>query len=75
MTLKLNTHNLFIAQARACLSNNDLARESGLSRSGLLQIISGKRNPKPDTVGKIAIALKVDPEFLIEEEVKNYAAN
>ena len=68
MTFQLNKGNLYLAQAKACLSNNDLVQASGLSRSGLLQVLKGQRNPRPETVGRLARALGVEVESLVMED-------
>lgn len=64
--MKANRERLEMAMARACLSTAELAEKSGLRRPTLNGVIVG-RNVRPDTLGKVARALNVDPEELLEE--------
>ncbi|MCC5910160.1 MAG: helix-turn-helix transcriptional regulator [Clostridiaceae bacterium] len=57
---------LLLAMANGCMTVGDLAKQAEISRVGLTSYISGKRNPKPATIGKIAKALNVKVEDLIE---------
>lgn len=66
--MKLNVYKFKIAQARACLTINELAKLSGLSRVGLSKIINGESNPTPKTIGLLAKALKVDVEEIVTIE-------
>ena len=59
-------------------SQNHLARKSGLSAGGLSMILSGKVEPKAETLTNIAKALGIDPKEilkvagLIEKEEHTY---
>lgn len=67
--IKLDIKKLRIAQARACLSVNELAELAGISRVGLSKIINGERTAAAKTIGLMAKALKIDVmELLIDEE-------
>lgn len=65
--MKLNRLNLMLAMARLCINDKELCEKSGVAVPTLTQIKSGKRNPKPATIGKIARALGVDVKDLLEE--------
>jgi len=54
--------------ANECMMSKDLAEKSGVSLPALTNIKSGKREPRPDIVGKLAKALNVTPEYLTEKE-------
>jgi len=41
-----------------------LAALSGVSKLTIIRIESGKTSPKPETIGKLAVALKVEPDQL-----------
>lgn len=53
--------------ANACITVNELSVQSEVSRIALSKIMNGKSNPKPVTIGKIAKALNVKVEDIIEE--------
>lgn len=48
------------AQARACLSVNDLAEKTGLGRATISKTINGVTKPSVKSAGLIAKALNVD---------------
>jgi len=54
--------------ARNCLTMKELSKKSGVSDVTLTRVNQGKQIPQPVTVGKIAKALKVDVEKLINVE-------
>lgn len=64
--MKLSTDKLFLAMANACITITELASKSNVSRPALTKCASGKSNPRPATIGKIAKALGVRVEELIE---------
>lgn len=67
--MKLDLCKLKVAQARRCLSLNDLVKKTGLGRTTISKTINGKINPTPKTIGLIAKALNVDvAEIIISEE-------
>lgn len=68
MLMKLNGMQLEIVMANRCMTINDLSQKSNVSRVALTRFISGKCNPKPATIGKIAKALGVTVQELIETE-------
>lgn len=64
--MKINKQKLQIAMANACLSMDDLAALAEVSRVSISKYLSGKRQPKPKTAGKIAKALNVPVTEIIE---------
>ena len=64
--MKLDTQKLLIEMANACMTITELAEKSSVSRPALTKITTGKGNPKPVTIGKLAKALGVKVEDLIE---------
>lgn len=64
--MNLNSSKLLLAMANACMTVTELAVKSSLSRPALTRFVSGKTKPKPATIGKIARALNVRVEELIE---------
>lgn len=64
--MKINKQKLEIAMANACLSMDDLAALAGISRVSLTKYVSSGTRPRTKTVGKIAKALNIRVEDLIE---------
>ena len=62
----LNIYKFKIAMAKACITINELSQKSNVSRYTLNKYTSRKSNPKPATLGKIAKALNVPVEELID---------
>ena len=69
--MKIDKLKLQLAMANACLTIGQLAKQSKISRTSITNFISGKTSPKPATIGKLARALKVDVEDLIEDHEIN----
>lgn len=65
--VNLNLNKLRIEQARACLSVNDLVKETGLAKATISRVINGKVKATPKTIGLIAKALKIDVSEIIEK--------
>ena len=65
--MKINKQKLQIALATACMTAKELIYKSGLSKAATMNAITGKK-VKPITVGKIAKALNVPVENLIDLE-------
>lgn len=65
--MKVNRQKLQLAMARACMNSADLPNAAGLPRATVQNAIVGK-GIRPGTLGKIAKALGVDPEDIIEKE-------
>ena len=56
------------AMANARIIDKDLCAMADVSKPSLAQIKSGKRNPKPATIGKLAHALGVHVEDLVSNK-------
>lgn len=65
--MKINVMKLNVAMAKACITTNELSNKAELNYSTLTRIKSGTQ-ANPATIGKIAKALNVDVEELIETE-------
>lgn len=63
--MNLDLKKFETAQARACLSVNELAEKSGLGRSTVSKIINGVATPSVKSVGLLAKALNVDVTEII----------
>jgi len=63
----INSQKLMLTMARREMRAADVVEETGLSRSVVSAIIHGKKC-KPVTLGKIARALGVEPEQLVDME-------
>ena len=66
--MKINTEVINRELARTCMTWKDLSKLSGISTVTLAKINKGFQNPKPITIGKIAIALGVPVEQIIKSE-------
>ncbi len=66
--MKLNANKLILAMANACITIGELADKSRVSRTAINKFTTGKGNPKPATIGKLAKALNVSVEDLIEKQ-------
>ena len=64
--MKISKKKLELAMANACLDSKDLAVVADMPRPTLNNAITG-RSIRPSTVGKIAKALNVPVENLIED--------
>jgi transcriptional regulator with XRE-family HTH domain len=69
MKMNLSRDKLMLAMARECNNDKELCAKAGLASVTFTQVKSGRCSPKPATLGKIARALGVEPEELIEGEV------
>lgn len=65
--LKMDRWKFDVACARACMSVNDVAKESGVPRQTVANAAL-ERGTSPVTLGKIARALGVDPADLLKKE-------
>ena len=66
--MNLDLNKLKIAQAKACLSVNELVDKTGLGRTTISKTLNGKVKATPKTIGLIAKALNVDVSELINED-------
>lgn len=62
----LSPEKLRAARERAILSQEDLAKEAGLSRQTVARLEAGGPPPYPSTIRKLAKALRVKPQDLVE---------
>lgn len=65
--LKLDIQKLRLEQARACLTDAELANKAELGVGTLPKILNKKRRATPKTVGKLARALNIDVTRIISE--------
>lgn len=66
--MKANRYKLEIAMANRCLNTADLVNLTKMPRPTVNNVITG-RSVRPATIGKIARALEISVEDLIEKEV------
>ncbi|MDY5912426.1 MAG: helix-turn-helix transcriptional regulator [Inconstantimicrobium porci] len=64
--LEIDIEKLKVAQARACLSLEELANKAGISRSSVSKIMRGERRANPKTIGLLAKAMELDVIELIK---------
>lgn len=64
--MKLDEKKVFLRMAHLCINQKKLAERAGVSRQTICTVING-RNCPPELLGKIARALEVEPEKLIED--------
>ena len=62
----INKEKLQLAMANACMNITQLSEKADVSRFSLNAYANRTRNPKPGTVGRIAKALDVKVEDLVE---------
>ncbi|RXZ69823.1 XRE family transcriptional regulator [Fusobacterium necrophorum] len=65
--MKINLQILNILLAKKCISGYELMRHAGLQEHTYARIKNGFENLRPTTVGKIAKALNVDVEEILQE--------
>ncbi len=66
--MKIDKEKLQLAIAKKCYTINDLAEKAEISRNSINAYMSGRKNPKPMTVGKIARVLEVKVEDIVKTE-------
>lgn len=64
--MKVNKEKLDLAMATNCLSFEKLSKITGVSPVTIARIKNGSQKPRPSTVGKIAKALGMKVEDLID---------
>lgn len=69
--LILDINKFKIAQARACLSIEELSSKSNVAKSSIFKILKGERKPTIKTIGLLAKALDVDVIELLTEDINN----
>lgn len=65
--MRIDNKKFEIAMAEACLSVNELSKQSGVNIVTLTKLRRGNQELMPKTVGKISKALGVPVEELIEK--------
>lgn len=65
--MKANRFKLEIAMANKCMNTSDLQASTKMPRPTINNVITG-RGVRPATIGKIAKALEVSVEDLIDKE-------
>lgn len=65
--MKANQEALKMAMARACMGIVDISLKSGMPLPTVRNVIYG-RSVKPATLGKVALALGVDPAEIAERK-------
>lgn len=69
--MKANKKKLELAMARACMNPSDLVSATKMPEPTVKNVLTG-RSVRPSTFGRIAKALNVDPEELLETEAAPY---
>jgi transcriptional regulator with XRE-family HTH domain len=67
-TMKIDNQKLDLLMAINCLSAEQLANITGVSQVSIARFRKGIQRPRPSTIGKIAKALGVTVQELIETE-------
>ncbi|MDD6666213.1 MAG: helix-turn-helix transcriptional regulator [Eubacterium coprostanoligenes] len=67
MKMKIDNEKLMIALANNGMMLKDLCKRAGLSENAFRAIRQGKSTPRPATLGRIAKALNVDVQDIIQE--------
>lgn len=65
--MRIDNKKFEIAMAEACLSVNELSKQSGVNIVTLTKLRKGNHELMPKTVGKISKALGIPVEELIEK--------
>lgn len=65
--MKLDRNKFEIALANSGMMLKDLYTKANVSDKALLDMRQGKSNPRPSTLGRIAKALNVDVQDIIQE--------
>lgn len=65
--MKIDKKKLDLAMAENCYSAEELSNLTGISTVTIARIKNGSQRPRPATIGKIAKALNVKVEYLIED--------
>lgn len=63
--MRLNRTKVMLLMAEPCINQKTLAIKAGVSRQTLSAVMNG-RSCKPELLGKLAKALNVKPEEIIE---------
>lgn len=66
--MKVDIEKIKIAQAKACLSVNELVEKTNLGRATVSRILNGISNPSAKSAGLLAKALNVEVTELVSEK-------
>lgn len=66
--MKIDKEKLEIAMANSCMTLKELSAKSGIRQETIVRIKNSMQNPSPATVGKIAKALNISAEELVETD-------
>lgn len=64
--MKIDSRKLDVIMAEQCLTSESLATRTGVAQVTIARIRRGAQQPRPLTVGKIAKALNVSVQDIIE---------
>ena len=64
--MKIDKNKVEMVMARACLGQNEVAQKLGTNQATLAHLIGNERNHRPESVGKLAKALGVDPTEILK---------
>ncbi len=64
--MRLDKRKILLCMANFSINQKQLAKKAGISRQSLSAVVNG-RNCRPDLLGRIASALEVKPEEIIED--------
>lgn len=65
--MKIDKAKIDLAMAKNCFSAERLSEITGISTVTIARIKNGSQEPRPQTIGKIAKALNVDVESIIQD--------
>lgn len=65
--MKIDNKKLDLLMAEKCLTLEKLSKITGVSQVTIARMKNGSQKPRPITIGKIAKALGIKPEELIED--------
>ncbi|MDU2489595.1 MAG: helix-turn-helix transcriptional regulator [Clostridium celatum] len=63
--MNINLKKIKIAQAKECLSIDEIVNKTGLSRATVSKIFNGKISATPKTIGLLAKTLNIDVEEIL----------
>lgn len=66
--MKIDKQKILVLLAEKGMLYKDMCLKAGISEAEFRKIRSGERNPKPATIGKIALALGVSIREIIVQE-------
>lgn len=65
--MKLDVKKMQLIMAKRQLGIYELAKKASLSAASITSFFTGRRNPSPKSLGKLAHGLEVEVEELLEE--------